>query len=40
MSVMRVAGSHHDIVRQRLGAGEKTSLATYWCAVNTSCPTL
>lgn len=34
MSVMRVAGNHHDIVRQRLGAGEKTSLATYWCAVN------
>ena len=33
MSVMRVAGNHHDIVRQRLGAGEKTSLATYWCAV-------
>lgn len=40
MSVMRVAGNHHDIVRQRLGAGEKTSLATYWCAVNTSCLTL
>ena len=33
MSVMRVAGNHHDIVRQRLGAGDKTSLATYWCAV-------
>ena len=33
MSVMRVAGNHHDIIRQRLGAGEKTSLATYWCAV-------
>ena len=33
MSVMRVAGNHHDIIRQRLGANEKTSLATYWCAV-------
>ena len=33
MSVMRVAGNHHDIIRQRLGAGEKTSLNTYWCAV-------
>ena len=33
MSVMRVAGNHHDIIRQRLGAGEKTSLSTYWCAV-------
>jgi hypothetical protein len=30
---MRVAGNHHDIIRQRLGAGEKTSLNTYWCAV-------
>ena len=34
MSVMRVAGNHHDIVRQRLGAGDKMSLSTYWCAVN------
>lgn len=33
MSVMRVAGNHHDIIRQRLGAGDKTSLNTYWCAV-------
>lgn len=33
LSVMKVAGSHHDIVRQRLGAGKVTSIATYWCAV-------
>lgn len=33
MSVMRVSGNHHDIVRQRLGANEKMSLSTYWCAV-------
>lgn len=30
---MRVAGNHHDIIRQRLGAGKVTSIATYWCAV-------
>ena len=33
LSVMKVAGNHHDIVRQRLGAGSVTSIATYWCAV-------
>lgn len=33
LSVMRVAGNHHDIIRQRLGAGKVTSIATYWCAV-------
>lgn len=30
---MKVAGNHHDIVRQRLGSGKVTSIATYWCAV-------
>lgn len=30
---MKVAGNHHDIVRQRLGAGSVQSIATYWCAV-------
>ena len=30
---MKVAGSHHDIVRQRLGAGTVQSISTYWCAV-------
>ena len=40
LSVMKVAGNHHDIVRQRLGSGKVTSIATYWCAVNFSCPTL
>lgn len=33
LSVMRVAGNHHDIVRQRLGAGTVQSISTYWCAV-------
>ena len=33
LSVMKVAGNHHDIIRQRLGAGAVTSIATYWCAV-------
>ena len=40
LSVMRVAGNHHDIVRQRLGAGSVQSISTYWCAVNFSCLTL
>lgn len=30
---MRVAGNHHDIIRQRLGAGQVQSISTYWCAV-------
>ena len=33
LSVMRVSGNHHDIVRQRLGAGAVQSISTYWCAV-------
>ena len=33
LSVMKVAGNHHDIIRQRLGAGSVTSISTYWCAV-------
>lgn len=33
LSVMRVAGNHHDIIRQRLAAGEVKSIATYWCAI-------
>lgn len=33
LSVMRVAGNHHDIIRQRMGAGTHTSISTYWCAV-------
>jgi hypothetical protein len=33
LSVMRVSGNHHDIVRQRLGAGTVQSISTYWCAV-------
>jgi hypothetical protein len=30
---MKVAGNHHDIIRQRLGAGTSKTLETYWCAV-------
>jgi hypothetical protein len=33
LSVMRVSGNHHDIIRQRLGAGSVQSISTYWCAV-------
>ena len=33
LSVMRVSGNHHDIIRQRLGAGQVQSISTYWCAV-------
>ena len=33
LSVMRVAGNHHDIIRQRLGAGTSKSLETFWCAI-------
>lgn len=33
LSVMKVSGNHHDIIRQRLGAGTVTSLSTYWCAI-------
>lgn len=33
LSVMRVSGNHHDIIRQRLGAGTVQSISTYWCAV-------
>ena len=30
LSVMKISGNHHDIIRQRLGAGTKTSVTTYW----------
>ena len=30
LSVMKISGNHHDIIRQRLGAGTKTSVNTYW----------
>ena len=30
LSVMKISGNHHDIIRQRLGAGSKTSLTTHW----------
>lgn len=31
LSIMKLAGNHHNIIRQRLGAGEVQSIATYWC---------
>ena len=30
LSVMEISGNHHDIIRQRLGAGSKTSVSTSW----------
>lgn len=33
LSVMRVAGNHHDIIRQRLAGGSVKSLETYWVAI-------
>lgn len=30
LSVMTISGNHHDIIRQRLGSGSKTSVTTYW----------
>ena len=30
---MRVAGNHHDIIRQRLAGGSVKSLETYWVAI-------
>ena len=35
LSVMKVSGNHHDIVRQRLGAGKVFSVETSWYAVKT-----
>lgn len=40
LSVMRVSGNHHNVIRQRLGSGQVKSIETYWCAVNLSCLTL
>lgn len=33
LSVMKVAGNHHDIIRQRCGEGETKSIETSWIAV-------
>jgi hypothetical protein len=33
LSVMRVSGNHHDIIRQRLAGGSVKSLETYWVAI-------
>ena len=33
LSVMKIAGNHHDIIRQRLAGGSVRSLETYWVAI-------
>ena len=33
LSVMKVSGNHHDILRQRLGSGKTFSVETSWIAV-------
>lgn len=33
LSVMKVAGNHHDIIRQRLAGGTVKSIETYWVAI-------
>lgn len=33
LSVMKVSGNHHDIIRQRLGSGKTFSVETSWIAV-------
>ena len=33
LSVMKVAGNHHDIIRQRLAGGSVKSIETYWVAI-------
>ena len=33
LSVMKLSGNHHDIIRQRLGAGTVSSLSTYWAGL-------
>ena len=33
LSVMKVSGNHHDIIRQRLGAGKTFSVETSWIAL-------
>lgn len=33
LSVMKVSGNHHDILRQRLGAGKTFSVETSWIAL-------
>lgn len=34
-TVVKIAGNHHDIRRQRLGAGEEISIPTAWYGVRT-----
>lgn len=33
LSVMKVSGNHHDLLRQRLGAGKTFSVETSWCGI-------
>lgn len=38
LSVMKVSGNHHDIIRQRIGEGKTFSVETSWIAVKLSRP--
>ena len=33
LSVMKIAGNHHDIIRQRLAGGAVESIKTYWVGI-------
>ena len=33
LSVMKIAGNHHDIIRQRLAGGSVESIKTYWVGI-------
>ena len=33
LSVMKIAGNHHDVIRQRLAGGSVESLKTYWVGI-------
>ena len=33
LSAMKISGNHHDIIRQRLGAGSVSSISTYWVGI-------
>lgn len=40
LSVMEIAGGHHDIIRQRIGAGTHTSIPTKWVGLKVYAETL
>ena len=33
LSVMKIAGNHHDVIRQRLAGGSVESIKTYWVGI-------